>query len=523
MNYYPDFFNDVFGPIMQPGSSSHTAAPCRLGLLARSLLGEKPKSVNFIMDKDGSFAGTFGVMNEDKGMLAGILGIGPEEERINSVYDLANKDNITYQFIFDVMKESEHLNAIKFSIKGESGKYAELVGDSIGGGMVRVRRINGFDVSLLGDTFVLLIFSNLSENQINAVESSIEGFIERQLIKSEKGSLILIKSSISPNMDVISDILLGVKFELLKPILPVTMSKFRKPQLFNSIGEWNSISKQLGVSMSEVAIRYEMDSSLWTRAQVYQYMLELKEILYNEINAAYQYTNREKKPFYRYDGGKWLDYEKKGKVLSGGIMGQVIKRSIGVNSKTKGIPIVPGPMGTGGGYLFSALYSIKEEHNFNDEDLIRALFVAAGVGAIAYTHTNPTGEVVGCGGECGVCCAMGAAALVEMADGNGEQIENAASLALQAFIGLPCDPVIGGYESPCFSRVVTASCMSVIYADLALAGSKAVIPYDEVLDALNTLGKGMSTDLLCTSKGGICVTPTAKKCEERFKYWLNNR
>ena len=49
-----------------------------------------------------------------------------------------------------------------------------------------------------------------------------------------------------------------------------------------------------------------------------------------------------------------------------------------------------------------------------------------GIGAISYTHTSPIGEVVGCGGECGVCCAMGAAAIVEMYGGDGYQIENGA-------------------------------------------------------------------------------------------------
>ena len=70
--------------------------------------------------------------------------------------------------------------------------------------------------------------------------------------------------------------------------------------------------------------------------------------------------------------------------------------------------------------------------------------VAAGIGAIAYTRTEPTGEVLGCTGESGVCGAMAAAAIAEMVGGSPEAVENAASLALQAFMGLPCDPMPGG-------------------------------------------------------------------------------
>ena len=59
---YPEFFNDVFGPVMQPGSSSHFAGPCRLGYLAGHLLGEPPSRVRILLDEHGSFAGTFGIM-----------------------------------------------------------------------------------------------------------------------------------------------------------------------------------------------------------------------------------------------------------------------------------------------------------------------------------------------------------------------------------------------------------------------------------------------------------------------------
>ena len=65
---YPEFYNDVFGPIMQPGSSSHMAAPCRAGYLCNSILGEEVAEILVELDNDGSFKGTFGTMNEDLGM-----------------------------------------------------------------------------------------------------------------------------------------------------------------------------------------------------------------------------------------------------------------------------------------------------------------------------------------------------------------------------------------------------------------------------------------------------------------------
>ncbi len=515
---YPDLFNDVLGPIMQPGSSSHMAAPCRIGLLARSFLGESPQEAIFIMDTEGSFAGTFGIMNEDKGMLAGVLGISPEDEQIYHAYEIAARKELQYSFVFDEMKESSHLNAIKIILRGENNKEIELVGDSTGGGMVCIKKLNGFEVNMVGDTYVLLIFATISGTQNQGLIQLIDGFLESEKITTEDGTLFYYKSSERPDKERIRELLPDAKVELLEPILPVISQSKRQKQLFQSVSEWQILASERGISMGQAAIEYEKSSSLWTEDKILDYMKNLRTILYRQINAAYETPARKEAAlFERHDSGIWSDYQKKSDVLSGPVMGKVIKRTIGVNQKTKGIPIVPGPMGTGGGYLFSALYSIKETYGYSEDELLQGLFVAAGIGAIAYTHTSPTGEVVGCGGECGICCAMGAAAIVSMCGGDGYQIDNAASLALQVFIGLPCDPVIGGFEAPCFSRVIAASCMAVVYADLALAGSKAVIPYHEMVQALDRVGRGMPHELLCTSKGGCCVTPTAKRCEEEYK------
>jgi L-serine dehydratase len=85
-------------------------------------------------------------------------------------------------------------------------------------------------------------------------------------------------------------------------------------------------------------------------------------------------------------------------------------------------------MGSGGGYVHAALWAVKEAHSLDDDDLLRGLFVAAGVGAIAFSRTEPTGEVIGCTGECGICGTMAAAGIAEMAGATPEQVENAASL-----------------------------------------------------------------------------------------------
>ena len=124
---YPEFFNDVFGPVMQPGSSSHMAGPCRLGYLACSLLGERPVHARIVLDKDGSFAGLFGVMAEDRAMLAGMLGMGPDDERLFDSPRIALQRGLAYQFEFDLIVESSHPNAVKFVLSGVSGRGTRKV------------------------------------------------------------------------------------------------------------------------------------------------------------------------------------------------------------------------------------------------------------------------------------------------------------------------------------------------------------------------------------------------------------
>ncbi len=497
------------------------AGPVRLGLLARALLGDSPADACFVMDKDGSFAGTFGIMNEDKAMLAGVMGFGPEDERISRVHELAREQGLKFTYQSGTLTETKHLNAIRFILRAADGRVAELTGVSTGGGMIQVIRVNGFPVDFIGDTYVILVFSKIGTDPPKAIPLNMDGFVESGEVIGKDRTLHFSKFSERLDMEAIRSIQPDdVQAELLEPVLPVVMRHNRKPQLFRSVREWVEISKELGIGVAETAIRYEMDSSLLSRDQVIARMRSVKDILLKEIRAFYDHPEAERSPFGRYDGDVWLEYEKKVAPLCGPMFSQIIKRVMGVNAKTPGVLIVPGPMGTGGGYLFSALYTVKEARELDDDSLLRGLFVAAGIGAIAYTHTNPTGEVVGCAGECGVCCAMTAAAITEMC-GAGDRIDTAASLALQAFIGLPCDPVPGGFDVPCFSRIIAAPSMAVIYADLAMAGVDAIIPYDEMLSAVDTLGRKMPPELLCTSKGGCCVTPTARKCEARFKEWMS--
>ena len=525
MKLYPDFFNDVFGPIMQPGSSSHTAAPCRLGYMANCLLGEKPVHVEVILDPQGSFAGTFGLMNEDLGMLSGAMGFLPNDIRIFEAKEIAQKNNIKYKFTIKEMKESNHINAMKFVLTGESGKVITLVGDSTGGGMVETKIVNGFPLRLKGDTYAVLLFDynrELTESDLSKIMDILDGEIveKGEVLAEGKGCLFYYQTPSPPNAGDIQGYLPDYQVEVIAPILPVITTKNKKKQLFDSMTRWREICSENNESLSEVAIRYEMDSSGWSREQIVEYFKMIVKKMHRQTHAVYEEDVKVlETPFSGLHHEAWAKYREKGKVMAGPVIGEALTWAWGASASLPGVEIVPGPMGTGGGYLYSALFAVKESHGFSDDDLLRAIIVAAGVGALAYTRTSPTGESIGCTGEAGICATMAAAAITEMAGGTPEQVENAASLTLQSFMGIPCDPIPGGFGQPCRSRVVSAVCMSIVFADLALSGRTAVLPLHDILDAADSVGRNLTSDLLCTSKGGCCATPSARELTAQFKKW----
>ncbi len=110
---------------------------------------------------------------------------------------------------------------------------------------------------------------------------------------------------------------------------------------------------------------------------------------------------------------------------------------------------------------------------------------------------------------------MAAAALVELADGTPAMIGTAAALAIKNLLGLVCDPVAGLVEVPCVKRNGFTTVVAMTAADMTLAGVESVIPVDEVIAAMNEIGRALPKSLRETSEAGLAVTPTAKAIEKR--------
>lgn len=472
--YYPEFFNDVFGPVMQPGSSSHTAGPCRIGYIANSLIGGRPCRIRIILDPDGSFAGTFGHMNEDLGMLAGAYGLLPDDERIFDIKQILQKENIEWNIDFLPIEESNHPNSVKFELHDKNNNLVTVTGISTGGGRIRTVCINDIPFEYNGDREVPF---RLKINGIETVRN-------------------------------------------LPCILTVSVDEQEGDQLFDNFEEWIRISEVENRTLAEVACVYEKRASGWSEKDIRAYMRKLMGYMMAQTDSVYHdETNILETPFSGYHFRKWEEYKNTSNEIIGDVISKAIYYMFGVQALTKTVKMVPGPMGTGGGFLFSCFRALAEKEGYSEDQMIDGLLVAAGVGAICYSRTDPTGEMTGCAGECGVCGAMTSAGLTYLQGGSVRQVEAAASMALQMALGWPCDPIPGGYNQPCISRVTTIVTMAFVFSQLALSNQNAVIPFHEVVDIMDRMGHEMPSKYKCTSCGGICESPSAVKCKDEFVRW----
>ena len=150
---------DMMGPVMVGPSSSHTAGAARIGNMGRTLLGEEVARADIGLY--GSFAETGYGHGTDRALLAGLLGMKPDDLRIPNAYEEANRAGMAYSFRTVELRDA-HPNTALLELTGKSGRQLTLQASSIGGGAIVVNKIDGIDVNFTGD-FNTLIVRNQDE------------------------------------------------------------------------------------------------------------------------------------------------------------------------------------------------------------------------------------------------------------------------------------------------------------------------------------------------------------------------
>lgn len=150
---------DIIGPIMVGPSSSHTAGAVKLGYVARRLLSEPIASAEILLY--GSFLATGKGHGTDKALVAGLLGMKPQDERIPQSFSLAKEKGIDITFGEANLKEA-HPNSVLLKLKGAGGRNLEIVGESLGGSIINIASIDGLSANFSGD-YPTLIVHNLDQ------------------------------------------------------------------------------------------------------------------------------------------------------------------------------------------------------------------------------------------------------------------------------------------------------------------------------------------------------------------------
>ena len=179
---------DILGPVMVGPSSSHTAGAVRIGLIARKLLEETPKTANITLH--GSFATTGSGHGTDKALIAGLLGMKPDDIRIPNSFQLAEDEGIEFSFESKTVKDA-HPNTAILSLVGVTGRKVELQASSIGGGRIMLNKLDGIDVNFAAERPTLVVHNIDMPGHVARVASMLYeskvNIATMQLYRSKRG------------------------------------------------------------------------------------------------------------------------------------------------------------------------------------------------------------------------------------------------------------------------------------------------------------------------------------------------
>ena len=162
---------DILGPVMVGPSSSHTAGAVRIGRIARRLLGEgTPRRA--VITLFGSFAATGRGHGTDRALVAGLLGMQPDDERIARSFFVAADKGMDFRFE-NANLRGEHPNTARLSLTGRSGRQMSLVASSLGGGRITVVELDGLRVRFSGDLPTLIVQNRDQPGHVSDVASML--------------------------------------------------------------------------------------------------------------------------------------------------------------------------------------------------------------------------------------------------------------------------------------------------------------------------------------------------------------
>lgn len=517
----PSIFNDVIGPIMRGPSSSHTAAAQRIGAIIRQLNKTVFIKVLVEFDRTSALATTYLGQGSALGLAGGLLGIEMTDPEIINYEKHLKNSNFSIEYIITNI-ENKNPNAYQISVQYQDREDIHVLAISTGGGMFEIIEMNGFEVSIKGDFFENLMFiTDITKKGLSKLKQILKANLSDaifEILKDKQGKVLLsIKSrdSLTNHLAEINGLDKYISRHIeVSPVMPV-ISGIDTILPFTTESQMLDMAEKENISLSDLAIRYESARSGLDATSVKKKMEEIVIIINDSIQQGLDGTYYEDR-ILGSQSGLIKEAEQKG-LIKNTINNSIIAYTSAIMEVKSSMGLIvatptAGSCGVVGGALFGSVANQK----LDMESMVRA-FLAAGITGVfiaeKYTFSAEEG---GCQVETGSGAAMAAAGLVEMNGGTAKQAMAAASMALQNELGLVCDPVAVRVEVPCLGKNIMAATNALNSYIMAIAGYNPVMPFDEVIDAMKSVGEALPSSLCCTGLGGLAQTPTGKCLHKKF-------
>ncbi|EMM1912686.1 L-serine ammonia-lyase, iron-sulfur-dependent, subunit alpha [Staphylococcus aureus] len=288
--------------------------------------------------------------------------------------------------------------------------------------------------------------------------------------------------------------------------------------MFDSIRETIDYTVENNMSFADIMVKEEMELSGKSRDEVRAQMKQNLDVMRDAVIKGTTGDGVESVTGYTgHDAAKLRDYNETHHALSGYEMIDAVKGAIATNEVNAAMGIICAtPTAGSSGTIPGALFKLEKTHDLTEEQMIDFLFTSALFGRVVANNASVAGATGGCQAEVGSASAMAAAAAVAIFGGSPEASGHAMALAISNLLGLVCDPVAGLVEIPCVMRNAIGSGNALISADLALAGIESRIPVDEVIEAMDKVGRNLPASLRETGLGGLAGTPTGEAIKRKI-------
>ena len=512
---------EILGPIMVGPSSSHTAGALRLSQVAASLMEAPVAHARFVLHN--SFAHTYRGHGTDRALVAGILGLATDDERIKDAFDLAQERGLGFEFVEGADDPHLHPNTVDIEMTDAAGTRCSVRGESLGGGRVRLSRINGVSVKITGEYDTVFVAHRDARGVLAALTVLLSTYglniAFMRTYRTERGGAAY-------TVFELDDLPEGNQLEALLQALrnhehvntatlirmPGTVRTPHAETLASDFSDGAELLEQCSSTYASIgAVARAREEALLGVEAAEASMRRVIEAMRAETTEPLTHPVRSLGGLI---GGEAALVHEGAPTLAPGLMGAVqtdaVARAMAVleRSASMGV-IVAAPTAGSAGIVPGCVLAAAEHLAAREEAVSDALYAAAAVGLVLTLNASVSGAEGGCQAEVGSAAAMAATALVQLFGGTPQQALDAASLALANLLGLVCDPVGGLVEVPCQARNAIGVAAAFSSAQLALSGVRPLVPFDEMATVMRDVGRALPAELRETARGGIACAPSA--------------